>query len=119
MDNPTNGRKNDSHDAMGFLAGVFLGGLAGAVTMLLLAPKSGEETRAQIRQTGIELRDQTTEAVDTATEQVRLKARQISTGVRGKADELQEYAQGVLGAYSEHESPVVEAATPELVGSQV
>jgi gas vesicle protein len=119
MDNLSNRRKNDSHDAMGFLAGVFLGGLAGAVTMLLLAPKSGEETRAQIRQTGIELRDQATEAVEAATQQVRLKASQVTTGIHDKVDKLQEYAQGVLDAYSEHDSPVVEATKPELVGSQV
>ena len=110
MDNHTNERSYDVKDATGFLAGVLLGGLAGAMTMLLLAPKSGEETRAQIRQTGIELRDQTAEAVEAATAQVRVKARQVTTGIHDKVDELQEYAQGMLGAYNEHGSPAVEAA---------
>ncbi len=109
MDNHTYERNYDARDAMAFAAGLLLGGLAGAAAMLLLAPQSGEETRTQIRQTGIELRDQTAEAVDAATAQVRVKARQISSGVREKADELQEYAQGMLGAYSEHGSPVAEA----------
>ena len=110
MDDHTYERKYDVKDAKGFFAGVLLGGLAGAVTVLLLAPQSGEETRAQIRQTGIELRDQTAEAVDAATAQVRAKARQVTTGIQGKAEELQEFAQGMLGANGEHGSPAVEAA---------
>lgn len=40
-----------------FLAGFVLGGLAGAVTALLLAPQSGEETRLQIHDKSIELKD--------------------------------------------------------------
>lgn len=40
-----------------FLAGFVLGGLAGAFTALLLAPQSGEETRTQIRDKSIELKE--------------------------------------------------------------
>ena len=40
-----------------FMAGFLIGGLAGAVTALLLAPQSGEETRKYISEKGVELKD--------------------------------------------------------------
>ena len=40
---------NDS-DIGAFLSGFVIGGLVGAAVALILAPQSGEETRAQIRQ---------------------------------------------------------------------
>jgi gas vesicle protein len=36
------------NNILGVLAGLVIGGLAGAVTMLLLAPQSGKDTRMQI-----------------------------------------------------------------------
>lgn len=36
----------------GFLMGIFVGGLVGAVMALLLAPESGESLRNQIRERG-------------------------------------------------------------------
>lgn len=36
----------------GFLMGIFVGGLVGAVMALLLAPESGENLRNQIRERG-------------------------------------------------------------------
>ena len=36
----------------GFLIGIFVGGLVGATIALLLAPDSGEELRAQLRERG-------------------------------------------------------------------
>jgi len=47
-----------------FLAGFVLGGLAGAVTALLLAPQSGEETRIQIHDKSIELKDKAAETAE-------------------------------------------------------
>jgi gas vesicle protein len=38
--------------AFGFLIGIFVGGLVGGTIALLLAPKSGEDLRGQIRQRG-------------------------------------------------------------------
>ena len=51
-------------NALGVLVGMLIGGLTGAVTMLLMAPQSGKETRRQIQEKGIELRDRTTEIVE-------------------------------------------------------
>ena len=36
----------------GFLIGIFVGGLVGSTIALLLAPDSGEELRAQLRERG-------------------------------------------------------------------
>ena len=50
-----NKSKNLSHRNKGVnvLFGMLIGGLVGAVTMLLLAPQSGKRTRAQIQQEAI------------------------------------------------------------------
>ena len=40
-----------------FFSGFFIGALIGAATALLLAPQSGEETRTQLREKGIELKE--------------------------------------------------------------
>lgn len=61
---------NDSFGA--FFAGFVIGGLVGAATALLLAPQSGEETRAQIQERGIELQTKAQEGIQDA----RLKADQ-------------------------------------------
>jgi gas vesicle protein len=53
------------HDDFGaFLIGFIVGGVAGAVAALLLAPQSGEETRALIKDKSIELRDKATEQAE-------------------------------------------------------
>jgi len=53
------------HDDFGaFLIGFVVGGVAGAVAALLLAPQSGEETRALIKDKSIELRDIAAEQAD-------------------------------------------------------
>ena len=53
-----------------FLSGLFIGGMLGAVIGLLLAPQSGEETRAQLVERGIELRDELQERAAELQEKV-------------------------------------------------
>jgi gas vesicle protein len=55
-----------------FLAGVILGALVGGAAALLLAPQSGEETQAQLREKGIELKERVSEL----SEEARKKAEQ-------------------------------------------
>lgn len=45
---------SDKSSGAEFFAGLVIGGLVGATLSLLLAPQSGEETRAQIRDKGVE-----------------------------------------------------------------
>jgi len=95
MENRKGNGKNAKY-GWGLLAGLLVGGLAGATAMLLLAPQSGKKTRAQIQQNSIELRDQTVKTVEGAVAQARGKARQITDDVREQAGELQQRGQDVL-----------------------
>jgi len=118
LDQHDHEHENDVNQVGGFFAGLLIGGLAGAVAMLLLAPQSGKRTRAQIQLKSIELREQTTEAVEDALKQTRAQARQIRAGVREKADELQERGQAVLDEQKENWSALVEAGKTAVQGSQ-
>jgi gas vesicle protein len=59
-----------------FFAGLVIGGLVGAALALLMAPQSGEETRAQIRDKSLEYKDRAEEGVLVAREQAQ---KQIAT----------------------------------------
>jgi|SRR5687768_12749906 gas vesicle protein len=78
---PTNNR-------LDVLVGMLIGGLAGAVTMLLLAPQSGKATRRQIQEKSIELRNRTTELLDDTVVQVRSKANTVMVGLKDRGQEL-------------------------------
>lgn len=70
------------NNVTGILVGVLVGGLVGAVTMLLMAPQSGKDTRMQIREKSIELRDRTNELVEDTLAQVRTGAQKVQMGVK-------------------------------------
>ncbi len=50
--------KQSNSSGSDFMAGLFVGGLIGAVVGFLFAPRSGEETRSRLGERGIELRDE-------------------------------------------------------------
>lgn len=77
-----------TNNIWGILAGMLAGGLAGAVTMLLLAPQSGKDTRIQIQKKGIELRDRTNEMLEDTMSQVRSTANKITMGVKNYGQEM-------------------------------
>jgi gas vesicle protein len=103
--------------AMGFVAGMLIGGLAGAGAMLLMAPQSGRRTRVQIRRKGVELRDQAAHSMEEAAEQVRTTSQQITANVQKQGDKLQQQAeklqqrgQRAIDQQKERWAPVVEAS---------
>ena len=77
-----------NNNILSVLRGMLVGSLAGAVTMLLLAPQSGKDTRKQIQEKGIELRDRTTELVGDTMTQVRSQANKITVGLKDRGQEL-------------------------------
>lgn len=86
-----------------FLIGFIIGGLTGAVSALLLAPQSGEETRTVLRERAIELRDRAAETAEDAYAQAeqaaadaRVRAEELSRIARDRAQELQRRGQVVL-----------------------
>jgi len=96
MDNYDQETGNIAQYLWGFLVGLLVGVLTGAGAMLLLSPQPGKETRAQLRQKGMELRDETARTVEGAVAQARDKARQITDDVREQAVELQQRGQDML-----------------------
>lgn len=100
-----------------FVAGLLLGGLAGAATMLLLAPQSGEETRAQIQQRSKELRDQTVDALA----QARTKADELKLTAQERAEQLKQQGKDVLveqmDRVSERVTSAVESGKKAIQGS--
>lgn len=80
--------RSPTHSTAGVMAGMLVGGLAGAVTMLLLAPKSGKDTRKQIQEKGIELRDRTTQLVENTVAQARTTANKVSVGLKDRGQEI-------------------------------
>ena len=71
------------------LAGLMIGGLLGAGAMLLLAPQPGKQTRDQIRDGAMELKDRTTDNVRDRVADARTRAQQVASNVREKAMDLQ------------------------------
>jgi len=93
---------NNAKFVWGFLAGLLVGGLAGAGMVLLVAPQSGKKTRALIRQKSSDLREQTVKTVEGAVAQTRDKARQITDDIRDQAGELQQGGQDLLDEQRDH-----------------
>ena len=86
-----------------FVLGFTVGALAGAVTSLLLAPQSGEDTRQMIKEKAIELKDkavdtyeETKEKAEKAYEEAKTKAEELIDLTTKKADELKKKGQVVV-----------------------
>ena len=86
---------SDSNDFVSFFAGLVLGGLVGAAAAMLLAPQSGEETRAMIRDKSIELKDKAVDVgqdmtmrAEKALESTRVQLEDAIDDLKGRTDEL-------------------------------
>lgn len=76
-----------ANNTAGVLIGMLIGGLAGAAAALLMAPQSGKDTRRQIQEKSIELRDRTTELVEDTVAQVRT-ANNLTVGLKDRSQEI-------------------------------
>jgi gas vesicle protein len=77
-----------TNNTLGVLVGMLIGGLAGAATVLLLAPQSGKDTRTQIQNKATELRDRTTQMVEDTIAQVRTSASKLTADLKDRGQEL-------------------------------
>jgi gas vesicle protein len=109
--------KHPTNSVLNVLVGMLIGGLAGAVTMLLVAPQSGKRTRIQIREKGIELRDRATGMVEDAVAQMRLNGNKIARDGRRKANELLHQGQYLVAEQVEHVSDAVKAGKKSIQSS--
>ena len=106
-----------NNNIVGVLVGLVIGSLAGAAAMLLLAPQSGEDTRTQIQEKSIELRDRTAGMMEDAMTQVRLDRNKITMGGRQKAQELLHHGQALVVEQLEHVSEAAQAGKKAIQNS--
>ena len=99
-----------------FAAGVLIGGLAGATSMLLLAPQSGERTRRQIRRRALEIRDQVSDSAEEARDLAEARVddaldsvRKLRKGARQRIDDIQQHGQDLVDDQRERVNSAVEA----------
>jgi gas vesicle protein len=74
-----------------FFTGFFVGALVGGAAALVLAPQSGEETRAQIRDKGIELKEKAEATYGEVIEEIEDSTTELRSrleGLSAKMDEL-------------------------------
>jgi gas vesicle protein len=95
-----------------FLAGFLIGGIAGAVVALLYAPQSGEETRGQIKDKTIELKDKAAVTLDETYHKAEDVGKEAVTKAQGliksaqtKATETLKKGQVLLEGTSAPEKP--------------
>src|SRR5918996_3248409 len=108
------GRMNQLTEVSPVLKALVIGGLIGAGTMLFLAPQSGRKLRANIAKKTVELRDQTTDTVKDAVEQVKSRGHQIQDGARDKAENFQHQGVDVLIEQLDRIAAAVEAGKKAL-----
>ena len=106
-----------NNNTLGVLGALLVGGLAGAITMILLAPRSGKDTRMQMKEKSIELRDRTTEMVEDTVAQVRSNADKLAANGREKMKELKHQGQELAVEQLERVSAVVDAAKTAVKNS--
>jgi gas vesicle protein len=100
---------HNNHTVSGIFAGMLIGGMAGAVTMLLFAPQSGKNTRAKIIEKGIELRDNATDVVEEKFAQMGSGTRKLTKKGQHKAKELLEQGQAMVAEQLDHVADAAKA----------
>ena len=96
---------SDHNDDFGtFLIGFIIGSISGAITALLLAPQTGEETRTMIKDKAIELRDRAATTVEDSLE----KTEKVANETVKKAESLFEQAKTKVSEAAEEGQVVLE-----------
>lgn len=98
---------NESNYWKGLLTGTIVGGIAGAITALLLAPKSGKELRKDLAEKSQEIYDKAADylavfeenmgsVVSTTVNEGKERAQKIITSAKTQAESILENADKVL-----------------------
>lgn len=112
---------SDKDELGAFLLGFLVGGLAGAVTALLLAPQSGEDTRAYLKDKTFELRDKTTQSLEeayakaeAAAGEAKIRFDEVAKMAQARAEELKTRGQSMFEQIKKPHStnPIAEIETP-------
>jgi gas vesicle protein len=104
---------SNQNSGASFFAGLVVGGLVGASLALLLTPQSGEETRGQIRDKGVELKDGAVESLaevgHRAQAQVTDWQETIETGKHNATEAISHSIDNITQAVTNRKDKVVEA----------
>ena len=95
-----------------FLAGFIVGGLVGAAVALIFAPQSGDETRARLRERGIELRD----SAEGLSAEARKRAEELAGGVQERSKVVLEHQKTRLQEAIEEGKQAASRKKEELMG---
>jgi gas vesicle protein len=80
-----------------FLAGFIVGGAIGAVAGVLLAPRSGEETRKILKDTAEDM----ARRADETAKQIKVKADDAVSDLQKRGDEIKEKLQDLIAKQKE------------------
>lgn len=98
---------------MNFLAGMGLGALIGAATALLLAPKSGEETRGDLKHVAEDLcsrADKVIHDLSESGEELVKKSREVLEGTKARLQQAVETGKHAVAKKSQELEEAVEDA---------
>ena len=110
-------RQESRGNPISALIGLLIGGLVGAITMLLFAPQPGEKTRAELQEGALKLRDQTAIKVKDTVTQVKSRADQIKTEMQIKAQDLKHQGQDLHVKQLDNVSQAAEAGKKAVQGN--
>ena len=94
-----------------FFAGLVIGGLVGASLALLLAPQSGEETRGQIKDKSLELKDEAMEGLTEAGHRAQAQAEAWREKGQEVANAVNRSKDNIVQAVNQSKDRVVEAVS--------
>lgn len=107
---------SERNDFSAFLIGFIVGGVTGAVSALLLAPRSGEETRTYLKEKAIEISDKTAQTVEesykkaeAAAEEARKRFDELAKATKERAEELQTHGHVILEEQKEKLTTVLKS----------
>lgn len=106
--------RNDQEEkgvALNFLAGMGLGALIGAATALLLAPKSGNETRQDIMNATEDMRSKASKAVheiSQSSEELVKRSRELLESTKGRVQHAVESGRQAMQSKQEQISEEAE-----------
>ena len=103
-----------TRSGMSVVTGLLVGGLIGAGVALLMAPRSGEETRAEIRDKAMEYRDRTRDVVNETVSQAKSKAGEVKDGVLEKADDLKRRGKQTAAQQLDHMAQAAETGKSKV-----
>lgn len=109
--------EGNSRHFLSVLVGMLIGSLAGALTMLFIAPQSGKATRILIQEKGIHLRDQVSDMMEVAIAQVSKDRKKITMEGQKKAGEIFHSGQALVVEQLEHVSEAALAGKKAILSS--